>query len=98
MTSSVLSEGLGNLSLGVFLGYMAWYFLSRNASKSIDGLASVAGVIFGAATLQVLSADAGLHWLYPVGLVIGWILWIVVRKVGGEPYGIAMTREAPPRQ
>ena len=93
MTGSVLAESLGNLALGVFLGYMAWYFIARNASKALDGLASVAGVVFGAAVLGLLSPDAGLRWLYPLGLVVGWAVWVVMRLRLGDDVAVALTQE-----
>jgi hypothetical protein len=88
-------EGFANLILGIFLGYMAWYFIARNASKSLDGLAAVAGVIFGALAIQFLSPGDN-RWLYPIGLAVGWITWITIRVLGGEDYAIAVITEAPP--
>jgi hypothetical protein len=88
---------IGAALLGVFIGYMAWYFIVRFASDKYtsDGLVAVAGVVAGGAVIQFMKGNVGARdwWWYPVGLVIGWVLfvlfhlinWLVTRSKGPLP-------------
>jgi phosphotransferase system glucose/maltose/N-acetylglucosamine-specific IIC component len=78
-------EALGILALGVFLGYMAWYFATRVTDSWMDSFAAVAGVLFGGVVLAFLggtSSDS--RWWYPIGLVIGWVIYVVLRVAAGK--------------
>ncbi len=90
-------EGLSNLLMGIFIAYLAWYYVARDGSKTIDGLASVAAVIFGTVVLQFVAPEVN-RWLYPVGLVLGWVSWACVRTLGGAGIGIAIAGLAPDGQ
>ncbi len=82
-------EGYANLLMGIFIAYLAWYYVARDESKAIDGLASAAAVIFGTVVLQFVAPDVN-RWLYPVGLVLGWVGWACIRTLGGAGIGIAI--------
>ena len=76
---------IGNLALGIFLGYMAWYFVTRVSDKPIDSFAAVAGVLFGGVVLAFLGGTTSdSRWWYPVGLVVGWIIYVVLRYAAGQ--------------
>ncbi len=80
-----MDEQIGVLSLGVFLGYMAWYFATLVKSNWMTSFASVAGVLFGGVVLTFLGgAGSDSRWWYPIGLVVGWIIYAVLRKLFGE--------------
>lgn len=69
-------ENVGTVCLGVFLGYMAWYFVTRVAEKPIDSFAAVAGVLFGGVVLTFMGgATADARTWYPIGLLIGAVLY-----------------------
>ena len=77
-------EGIGITALGVFLGYMAWYFATRVTESWMDSFAAVAGVLFGGVVLAFIggtSADS--RWWYPIGLVIGCIVYVAFKYFGG---------------
>jgi hypothetical protein len=80
-------EAIGTAALGFFLGYMAWYFATRVTDSWMDAFAAVAGVLFGGVVLAFLggtSADS--RWWYPIGLVAGWVVYVILRKLNGGGY------------
>lgn len=78
-------EAIGTAALGVFLGYMAWYFATRVTESWMDSFAAVAGVLFGGVVLAFLGGTTSENrWWYPIGLVIGWLIYIILRaRFGG---------------
>lgn len=85
---------IGTLSLGVFLGYMAWYFATRVTDKWIDSFAAVAGILFGGVVLAFIGGAAEqTRWFYPIGLVIGWLIYFALRWLMGK--GIPTLHDGP---
>jgi hypothetical protein len=75
---------IGTTALGVFLGYMAWYFATRVTDSWMDSFAAVAGVLFGGVVLAFLGGtSADTRWWYPIGLVIGWVIYVLLRYFNG---------------
>ena len=73
---------LGAALLGVFVGYMVWYFIVRFAKDKYtsDGLVAVLGVVAGGVVIEFMKGGALSsrdRWWYPVGLVIGWLVFVV---------------------
>jgi hypothetical protein len=92
-TSNGSLPAIGVTMLGVFIGYLVWYFVVRLGGEkyTTDGLVAVVGVVAGGAVIQFLKGgglSAHDWWWYPVGLVIGWgafvvfhfINWLVTRN------------------
>ncbi|MCI0345986.1 MAG: hypothetical protein L0221_11175 [Chloroflexi bacterium] len=79
-----MQEEIGTLALGVFLGYMAWFFATRVTTNWMTSFSSVVGVLFGGVVLTFLggAGSDGLTF-YPIGLVVGWIIYALLKKFGG---------------
>lgn len=75
---------IGSLALGIFMGYLAWYFVTRFTQYNFDALASVIGVLAGGAVVQFLGATGDARWWYPIGLVAGWLIYSIARTLTGE--------------
>ncbi|MEY2467537.1 MAG: hypothetical protein QOF21_235 [Actinomycetota bacterium] len=79
-------QAAGVFCLGLFLGYLCWYFVVRIGKGKVtaDTFASVAGVIAGGVVISLLKdflstkADA---WWYPIGLVAGFGVYVVFSAV-----------------
>ena len=75
-------EAVGICLLGVYIGYLAWYFVVRIGAGQVtaDTFASVAAVLVGGVVVSFLDdhlvrkADV---WWYPIGLVIGFAIYVV---------------------
>lgn len=73
-------EALGITALGVFLGYMTWYFVTRVTDKPIDSFAAVSAVLFGGVVLSFIGgATTESRWWYPIGLVLEWLIYVGLR-------------------
>lgn len=82
--AAVTLPAAGAASLGVFIGYLAWYFIVRFGGErfTTDGLTAVVGVLVGGAVIDFLKTTGAATrdwWWYPIGLVIGWGVFIVFR-------------------
>jgi hypothetical protein len=85
-SSGLEVPAVGAALLGVFIGYLAWYFIVRFAQDAYtsDGLVAVLGVIAGGVVVEFLkggSLSARDWWWYPIGLVIGWAVFCVFHFV-----------------
>ena len=38
---------IGSFALGIFMGFMAWYFIKRFKEYTTDGLTAVVGILVG---------------------------------------------------
>ena len=83
---------VGSLALGVFVGYLAWYFVTRFTQFNFDALASVIGVLVGGAVVQFLGATGDARWAYPIGLVAGWLIYSVARMLTGSGWPTLTSR------
>jgi hypothetical protein len=82
-------EAVGICLLGVYIGYLGWYFVVRIAANTVtaDTFASVAAVLVGGVVLSFLDdhlARKGDVWWYPIGLVIGFALYVVFWGVNAK--------------
>jgi multisubunit Na+/H+ antiporter MnhE subunit len=84
-------QAVGVFCLGLFIGYLSWYFVVRIGKGQVtaDTFAAVVGVIAGGVVIGLLKdfltakPDA---WWYPIGLVAGFALYVVasaINKVTG---------------
>ena len=79
------------LALGIFIGFMAWYFIKRFKEYTTDGLTAVIGVLIGGVVVTFLdwtptaaasgaasataTVDVVHRWWYPIGLLVGFLVW-----------------------
>jgi hypothetical protein len=88
----------GAAALGVFIGYIVWYFVVRLGGEryTTDGLVAVVGVLAGGVVMDFLK-DSGLpardRWWYPIGLLIGWALFVIFYFVNWLAKGRTAERE-----
>lgn len=85
-------QAVGVFCLGLFIGYLCWYFVVRIGKGQVtaDTFAAVVGVIAGGVVITLLKdflsakPDA---WWYPIGLVSGFLLYVIAsfvnKKTGG---------------
>jgi hypothetical protein len=77
---------VGAFCLGLFIGYLAWYFVVRfgEGKYTSDGLVAIVGVALGGVVIKFID-DAALaprdRWWYPVGLVAAWILFTIIQLI-----------------
>lgn len=89
----------GSLCFGVFVAYITWYFLKRISPKkfTFDGykiiIANTVGV-GGDGILGYLTDSLVAVWCYPIGLIIGSALYIIVAVIifGEAPGNVAYGR------
>ena len=72
---------VGAFLLGVFVGYLVWYFLVRFEAPAFNTkvLASVISVAAGGAIAAFLDVDPSDRWWYPIGLIAGWGIFTIGR-------------------
>ena len=75
-------EAVGVFCLGLFLGYVCWYFVVRLGKEKVtaDTFASVAGVVAGGVVLKLLDkylSSGQDAWWYPIGLVAGFVAYLI---------------------
>lgn len=74
-------QAVGVFCLGLFIGYLCWYFVVRIGKGQVtaDTFAAVVGVLAGGVVITLLKdflsskPDA---WWYPIGLVSGFVLYV----------------------
>jgi hypothetical protein len=88
---------IGSLALGIFMGYLAWYFIKRLDSYTTGGLTAVVGILVGGVVVTFLdwtppaaatgasgptpAGDLIHRWWYPIGLVVGFLIWYVAEWI-----------------
>ncbi|MDQ3877761.1 MAG: hypothetical protein M3290_05355, partial [Actinomycetota bacterium] len=90
-------ESVGIFCLGLFLGYLGWYFVVRLGAGQVsaDTFASVVGVFVGGAVLALLKEFLIVKtdvWWYPIGLVCGFLAYVIARWINAKTPG----GETPP--
>jgi hypothetical protein len=73
---------IGMTCLGVVICYICMYFVARLKEHTITGFGGVIGVLLGgvvAKFLTVNTAAVDSIWWYPIGLLIGLAIWLVIR-------------------
>lgn len=76
---------VGMICLGVVVAYICMYFIARFKEHTVTGLAGVVGVLLGGVVAKFLTENttAGVDnvWWYPIGLLVGLVLWGTVRSL-----------------
>jgi len=78
-------EIFGSLFMGVFVAWIAFYFLNREQTFTAKEFGEFVTVFFGGTIVQVYSSqvtaqNAWVFWIYPIGLVFGMYLY---KTLGG---------------
>ena len=69
---------LGVTCLGVFVGWLLRYVIRRFEKFTVRIFGSLLGVILGGAIVKFLSVDSTTIWYYPVGLLLGVLLYQLI--------------------
>ena len=69
---------LGALSLGIVIGWLVRYFIRRFKEFGPQALGLVVSIMLGGAVVKFLEADRTVWWFYPIGLLLGFVLYTVV--------------------
>lgn len=86
---------VGACTLGIFISFLVWYFVVRFKPDQFTpvALTSVVAVLVGGAVNAFIAETAEINkqaaWWYPIGLLIGWIIFTIARTYedGGIRYG-----------
>ncbi len=86
---------IGSLSV---VGWLARYFIRRFKSFTPQALGFVVSIIAGGAVIKFLEADKTVWWFYPIGLLLGFILYTIVailisRKNGVPDWAYMMSHQ-----
>lgn len=82
---------------GIFVGYIACYCLRRYqdySNKTLSGFIAAivtGGGVFSGSTIAFTGADKILFWLYPIGLLFGLVLYILMSFLGSNGDGTSKT-------
>ena len=66
---------VGATSLGVVIGWLVRYFIRRFTKFTPMVFGSLVSIVLGGATIKFLDADKTVWWFYPIGLLIGFVLY-----------------------
>jgi hypothetical protein len=72
---------IGATSLGIVIGWLVRYFIRRFKTFTPSVLSSVLSIVLGGAAIKFLAADKTVWWFYPIGLLIGFIVYQVIVMV-----------------
>ena len=69
--------------MGFFVSWVAFIFFNRETSFNATEFGTFMGVIFGGTIITIFSSyltnqNQWIFWIYPVGLVIGMIVYILI--------------------
>jgi hypothetical protein len=72
-----VAANVGAISLGLFVGYLVWHFVSKFSAFTVSGLTSILGAVLAGAVLKYLAKEenAQVFVFYPIGLVLGAMLF-----------------------
>ena len=71
------------------VGWLVRYFIRRFESFNPAILGSLISVVLGGAAIRFLESDPNVWWFYPIGLLLGFVLYslVVWLLVGQRGYG-----------
>ena len=76
---------VGATCLGIVIGWLVRYFIRRFETFNPQILGSVVSILLGGAVVRFLEADKTVWWFYPIGLLLGFIVYSVIAwLVGGK--------------
>lgn len=80
---------LGVTCVGIFVGYLCMFFVARFKNHSVKQFVAIIVALFSGTVMSFLVANIGDNdeysttiWRYPIGLVIGLILWMLAKRSG----------------
>ena len=74
----VIIPAIGSLSLGIVIGWLVRYFIRRYSSFGPKALSSTISILAGGGVLKYFDPNANIIWFYPIGLLIGFIIYTVI--------------------
>ncbi len=80
-----LVPAVGAMCLGIVIGWLTRYFVFRFNSFKPMTLTAVISAIVGGTVVGFLGADKSVWWFYPIGLLIGFVVYAVVARRAGAP-------------
>jgi hypothetical protein len=91
-----LVEIIGSFCMGIFVAWIAFFFLNRETTFTAKEFGEFVAIFFGGTIIQVYSAqlstqNAWIYWIYPIGLVAGMFAY---KYIGGGNVRL-MTAGAP---
>jgi len=90
----VTLASFGTLCVGIVVMYFVKLYHSRMKEFDIKTLGSVLGMLFGGVVLSFINRDSASYWYYPIGLLVGLIIYIVLAlTLGGKSEIVAFERE-----
>jgi hypothetical protein len=84
---------IGATCLGIVIGWLVRFFLFRMKTFVVKGLGSIVSVLVGGTAIRFLATDKTVWWFYPIGLLVGFVVYSVVGAVAvrndgnGPDYG-----------
>jgi uncharacterized membrane protein len=69
---------IGATCLGVVIGWLVRYFIRRFEKFGPAVLGAVVSVVLGGAVVKFLEADKSVWWFYPIGLLIGFVIYQII--------------------
>lgn len=70
---------VGVTCLGIVIGWLVRYYILRFNTFNVETLASLISILLGAAIIKLFESDnKRLFWFYPIGLLIGFVLYTVL--------------------
>jgi hypothetical protein len=85
-----LVPATGSVCLGIVFGWLVRYCMRRFKKFSAATLTTIASVLVGGVAIKFLNSDPTVLWFYPIGLLIGFIVYSVVGyfaiRFGGSKY------------
>ena|ERR1700733_3611169 len=84
---------IGTLSLGIVMGWLVRYFIRRFKDFTPQALGTVVSIMLGGAVLKLISTDATILFFYPIGLLIGFVVYTLLAMLVGDK-GVANWADA----
>jgi urea transporter len=74
---------IGAVSLGIVIGWLVRFYIRRSQDFNTQTLKTLVSILVGGAVIRFLDADKTVWWFYPIGLLIGFIVYSVVAVLAG---------------
>ena len=89
------TASIGSLCVGIVTMYWVKYYHRRmQGTTNLKTLSSVLAILFGGTVLNYIKMDQDAFWYYPIGLVAGLILYIILAlSCGGDPGIVAYKKD-----
>ena len=78
---------IGTMSLGIVIGWLVRYFIRRFKDFTPQALGTVVSIMLGGAVLKFISTDSTVLFFYPIGLLIGFVLYTILALWVGDKAG-----------